>query len=73
VKIKKYSEFSNLKMLMKRRKCSYKKLSDEIGISIDAINNKLNGYTALNIDEAKRISCILKIHPSEFNRYFTGL
>lgn len=73
MKIKKYSEFSNLKILMKRRKYSYKKLSDEIGLSIDAINNKLNGYTALNIEEAKRISCILKIHPSDFNRYFTGL
>lgn len=70
MKSKKYDEFTALKKLIKRKNYSYRKLALESGISLNAINNKLNGYTALNIDEAKKISMILKICPSDFNRFF---
>ena len=47
-------------------------LSDELGISIDAINNKLNGYTLLNINEMKHMVTLFNMKPVDINKYFIG-
>ena len=59
-----------LKKFLKKKNISYKKLSDELGISIDAINNKLNGYTLLNINEMKHMVKLFNMEPVDINKYF---
>ena len=70
MKKRKYTELSELKECLKKKNCSYKKLSDELGISIDAVNNKLNGYTLLNINEMKRMVMLFDMNPGDINRLF---
>ncbi len=70
MKERKYVELSELKEFLKKKKCSYRRLSYELGISIDAVNNKLNGYTLLNINEIKRIVILFNIKPTEVDRLF---
>ena len=41
-----------------------------MGISIDAINNKLNGYTLLNINEMKHMVKLFNMEPVDINKYF---
>ena len=70
MKKRKYAELRELKKFLKKKKYSYKKLSDELGISIDAINNKLNGYTLLNINEMKRMVTLFNMQPVDINKFF---
>ena len=39
---KKYEEMTNLKKLIKRKNISYRKLAEDMQMSLNAINNKLN-------------------------------
>jgi transcriptional regulator with XRE-family HTH domain len=73
LKVKKYRDFSKIKWLLKKKKITYEQLSKAIDLSIDAINNKLNGYTAMTINEAIKLVEVLNIEPKDFNKYFTGL
>ena len=72
MKCRKYSEMKELKNLIRRKNMSYRRLAGAIGISTDAINNKLNGYTAFNLYEAEKIINILDISAEDINRYFFG-
>ena len=72
MKCKKYDEMTELKNLIRRKNMSYRRLASAIGISTDAINNKLNGYTSFNLNEAEKIIEILGISSEEINRYFFG-
>ena len=70
MKEKKYAELKELKNFLKRKNCSYKNLSNELGISIDAINNKLNGYTLLNINEMGIIISVFEMSNKDIKRCF---
>ena len=70
MKKRKYAELRELKKFLKKKNFSYKMLSDELGISIDAINNKLNGYTLLNINEMKHMVTLFNMKPVDINKYF---
>ena len=70
MKEKKYDELKELKNYLKRKNCSYKNLSNVLGISIDAINNKLNGYTLLNISEMNQIVSNFDMSTKDINRCF---
>lgn len=69
-KVKKYEELSELKGRMRKEGYSYRKLSEETGISVNAINNKLNGYSAMDTDDVELITKTLGILPEEIMLYF---
>ena len=67
---KKYEEMTNLKKLIKRKNISYRKLAEDMQMSLNAINNKLNGYTVFNIYEAEKMMIILGIGNNEIKKYY---
>lgn len=69
---RKYEEMTNLKKLIKRKNISYRKLAEDMHMSLNAINNKLNGYTVFNIYEAEKMMIILGIGNNEIKKYFFG-
>lgn len=70
MKVKKYDELNALKGLMTEKKVTYRELSDKSGISLSALNNKINGYSVFNIDELSSIVEILDIDANEIPKYF---
>ncbi len=65
-----YTELVNLKKKMKEEKKTYRELSKTVGLSLNALNSKLNGYTSFNLDEASKIIDVLNIKPEEIKDYF---
>jgi len=72
LKNKKFEEMKELKGLIRKKNITYRQLAQMMNISLDAVNNKLNGYTALNLSEAEKIINILGINGKDVNRYFFG-
>lgn len=70
MKTRKYVELVKLKGLMREKKMSYRKLSKETKISVDALNNKINGYSLLNTEEIDKIVSVLEISPDNIIKYF---
>lgn len=70
MKIRRYEELSNLKGLLREKKYSYRKLAISISISVDALNNKLNGYSVFCLNEVIEIAEELDIEPTEIVKYF---
>ena len=55
-KERKYTELKRLKKFLKRKNITYNKLSKILDISLDAVNNKLNGYTEMTVIECEKES-----------------
>ncbi len=70
MKKRRYVELVKLKGLMREKKISYRKLSKETKISVDALNNKINGYSLLNTEEIYKIVDVLEISPENIILYF---
>ena len=70
MKIAKYPKLTELKKFMYRRNVSYRKAADEIHISLDAINNKMNGYTDFSKSEMIALAKLLKMTETEFIKAF---
>lgn len=70
MKEKCYCELKELKKLLKRKNLSYRKFSERISISTDALNNKLNGYSCFNSAEISKIAKTLKIEADDIGFYF---
>ena len=69
-KVRKYEELNCLKGLIREKKYSYKSLSQEMALSVDAINNKLNGYTMLTVYDIVSFMKVLDIDNSQIMKYF---
>lgn len=69
-KIKRYEELKALKGKMRSEGFTYRKLSEETGISVDAINNKLNGYSVMDADDVELMAKALNIPANEILLYF---
>ncbi len=63
-------ELSALKGLMREHKVTYRVLAKDIGMSLNALNSKLNGYSSFNLEEAEKIINYLKIKDEEIVKYF---
>lgn len=61
----KYGEMKNLKKFFKRKNISYRELADILGIGLDTVNNKLNGYTPMTVPEMNTIIYELDMKTSE--------
>ncbi len=70
MKKQKAPELKELKKLLHRKNISYKRLSKRLNISVDAVNNKLNGYTLFNSIEILKISQFLNIEKGNIFKYF---
>ena len=66
MKKQKAPELKELKKLLHRKNISYKRLSKRLNISVDAVNNKLNGYTLFNSIEILKISQFLNIEKRQY-------
>lgn len=69
-KVKRYEELKELKGKLRSEGYTYRKLSEATGISVDAINNKLNGYSVLDGDDVELIARALNIEADEIILYF---
>ena len=64
------SPLNKLKGRIKEKNLSYSSLSKDIGISLSAFSNKMNGRSAFDIVEASRLSSILDIPPEDIIIFF---
>ena len=55
MKQRKFEEMTELKRLIRRKNYSYRIMAQRMNISLDAFNNKINGYTAINLNEAEKM------------------
>ena len=60
-----------LKGRIKEKGRNYEQLSHELGISVSAFNNKVNGRSEFDIVEAGKLSSILDIPPRDIINFFT--
>ncbi|MBQ9531137.1 MAG: helix-turn-helix transcriptional regulator [Eubacterium sp.] len=65
------ASLEKLKRKIKEKNMSYSLLSEEIGISLSALNNKLNGRSTFDIIEASKLLSILDISPEDIAYFFT--
>ena len=66
----KYPELKKLKGRMVEMGETYRSMSDKTEISLNTLNNKLNGYTLFDISEVASVCSILKIKPAEIPVFF---
>ncbi len=66
----KYPELKKLKGKMVEMDETYRSMSQKTGISLNTLNNKLNGYTLFDISEVACICSVLNIKPSDIPVFF---
>lgn len=69
-KHRKYPVLNSLKGRITEQNTSYRKLSSGIGIAVNTLSDKINGFYAMSIPEAEAIAVFLEIPPKELDRYF---
>ena len=69
-KTKKYTEKIKLKKTLIKKNKSYKALAKILGISVDAVFNKLNGYTSFSTLEIAKISKLFNFSPEQIKDFF---
>ena len=70
MRIRKYTDKIALKKLAKRKRITYRKIAEITGLSLNAINSKMNGYTDITVTEAKLFMRALSIKTEEMAKYF---
>lgn len=73
MKKKKYVELNSLKGKIREMNESYRSLSVKTKISVNALSNKLNGYSVFDIHEVSVLITELNIEPKEIVKYFFPL
>lgn len=68
--MKRYEELNALKGKLREEGISYRTLSTDVKISLNALNAKLNGDSVFNTDEVERVAKRSNISPKDFIRYF---
>jgi len=69
-KRRKYPELNSLKGRITEQGTSYRKLASGIGIAVNTLSDKINGFYAMSIPEAEAIAVFLDIPPREMDKYF---
>jgi len=70
MKVKKYEELLALKGKLTEEKCSYRSICEKISMSVDAFNNKINGYSVFTTDEVDKIVEEANISHNDIVKYF---
>ena len=66
----KYQELNQLKGRMRTKKKTYRAFSEETGIPLNTLSNKLNGHSLFDIVEVAKLCGLLDISPEEIPIYF---
>ena len=69
-KERKHPVLNSLKGRVREEGETYRSLSKKTGMSVDSLNNKLNGYSAIDSDDVELISAALNIGPDDILTYF---
>lgn len=70
MKKKIYPELTALKGKIREEKKSYRGLAEKINMSLNALNNKLNGYSIFDTNEVGQMVEALNIEPTDIVKYF---
>lgn len=70
MKKRNYEILNALKGKIREENMNYRSLSKETGISVNALNNKLNGYSVFDMREVSIMVEKLNIKPTEIIKYF---
>ncbi|CAI3207750.1 DUF739 family protein [Clostridium neonatale] len=70
MKKRNYEILNALKGKIREENKNYRSLSKETGISVNSLNNKLNGYSVFDMREISIIVEKLNIEPDEIIKYF---
>lgn len=70
MKKKNYEVLNALKGKIREENEHYRSLSLKTGISVNALNNKLNGYSVFDTKEVCTIIEHLNINPNDIIKYF---
>ena len=70
MKKRNYEILNALKGKIREENKNYRSLSKETGISVNALNNKLNGYSVFDMREVSVMVEKLNIQPNEIIKYF---
>lgn len=70
---KKYPALNSLKGKIRESDSNYRELARRIGMSPATLSDKINGYSAFDIDEVNRIVNELRIEPEEIVKFFFPL
>lgn len=69
-KKRRYAELRALKGRIREMGTSYRKLAEEMGMSVHSLSDKINGFSAFSVSEAEQICELLDIAPSDVVRFF---
>lgn len=69
-KRRKYPVLNSLKGLITEKGSSYKKVAHAIGMAVNTLSDKINGFYAMSIPEAEAIADFFEIPPMEMPKYF---
>jgi lambda repressor-like predicted transcriptional regulator len=69
-KKRKYPELTALKGRIREKKTSYRKLASELGMGLNTLSNKVNGFYPFNGAEMEKIAEILEIEPKDIASFF---
>ena len=70
MKKRNYEILNALKGKIREENKKYRSLSKETGISVNALNNKLNGYSVFDMREVSIMVEKLNIQPNDIIKYF---
>lgn len=69
-KKRKYPELAALKGRIREKGTSYRKIADELGIAVNTLSDKINGFYAISGPEMEQIASILDINPEDIAIFF---
>lgn len=69
-KKRKFPELKALKGKIRERGTSYRKIAEELGIGVNTLSDKINGFYAISGPEMEQIATILDIDPKDVAHFF---
>lgn len=70
-KKRKYPELTALKGRIREMGTTYREIAEEMGIGVNTLSDKINGYYAFSCPEMDEIASILDINPKDIAYFFT--
>jgi len=69
-KKRKYPELTALKGRIREKKTSYRKLAQYLGIAVNTLSDKINGFYPISCPEMEKMAEFLDIEPKDIAKFF---
>jgi len=69
-KKRKYPELTALKGRIRERKTTYRELAADLGIGLNTLSDKINGFYPISGPEMEQLATILDIDPRDIASFF---